>query len=268
MPSHQSIPAEVPTLPEGRVGTTLNQIILMQNVSGSGSLDTDKVLKAVLCYKNTPDESGLSPAMILMGRQLRDSLPAIPRGGNMFENENMAKPWREMWAAKEIALADRLGKNLESLNEKVKILPKLEVGQKVRVQDLNKAKKKWHKSGTIVQVGDHHQYLVRMDGSRRVVLSNRKFLRAYQRFRDDGGPMMKKTEPQEFVPVPKPILKKKRVSEPGVQKKKVNLSIPKIRQDKQSSQLPGKKIKSKKNKFKGFKGHFFTFKGHFQRTHL
>ena len=231
MPSHQSIPAEVPTLPEGRVGTTLNQIILMQNVSGSGSLDTDKVLKAVLCYKNTPDESGLSPAMILMGRQLRDSLPAIPRGGNMFENENVAEPWREMWAAKEIALADRLGKNLESLNEKVKIFPKLEVGQKVRFQDLNKAKKKWHKSGTIVQVGDHHQYLVRMDGSRRVVLRNRKFLRAYQRFRDDGGPMLKKTEPQEFVPVPKPILKKKRVSEPGVQKKKVNLSIPKIRQD-------------------------------------
>ena len=153
--------------------------ILTENVSESGSLDTDKILKALLCYKNTPDESGLSPAMILMGRQLRDSLPAIPRGGNMFENENVAKPWREMWAAKEIALADRLGKGLESLNEKVKILPKLEVGQKVRVQDLNKPKKKWQKSGTIVQVGDHHQYLVRLDGSRRVVLRNRKFLRAF-----------------------------------------------------------------------------------------
>ena len=212
--------------------------ILMENVSGSGSLDTDRVLKAILCYKNTPDESGLSPAMILMGRQLRDSLPAIPRGGSMFQNENVAKPWRDMWATKEIALADRLGKGLESLNEKVRSLPQLEVGQKVRVQDLTKAKKKWLKSGTIVQVGDHHQYLVRMDGSRRVVLRNRKFLRAYQRLRDDKKPrddektVREKIEPQKKPTPPlKPILKEKGREEPGHQnssRKRVKLHIPEV----------------------------------------
>ena len=53
--------------------------ILTENLSESGSLDTDAVLKAILAYKNTPDESGLSPAMVLMGRQLKDAMPVIPR---------------------------------------------------------------------------------------------------------------------------------------------------------------------------------------------
>ena len=106
--------------------------ILRENVSPSGSLNTDKVLKAILCYKNTPDESGMSPAMILMGRPLKDSLPAIPRRANVFQAENVAKSWRDMWASREIALADRLCRGVEKLNSKVRDLPCLEVGQKVR----------------------------------------------------------------------------------------------------------------------------------------
>ena len=122
--------------------------------------------------------------MILLGRQLKDSLPAIPRYANIFEFDRVAKAWRDMWQQKEIALADRLGKNVEKLNKKTKVLPDLEVNQKVRVQTLTGTDRKWIKTGTVVQIGDHHQYLIRMDGSRRLLLRNRKFLRAYTSLRE------------------------------------------------------------------------------------
>ena len=38
---------------------------------------------------------------------------------------------------------------------------------------------KWDRTGTIVEVRQFHQYLVRMDGSGRLSLRNRKFLRKY-----------------------------------------------------------------------------------------
>jgi hypothetical protein len=39
--------------------------------------------------------------------------------------------------------------------------------------------RKWDKTRVITQVGDHGKYLVRDDGSRRITLWNRQFLRRY-----------------------------------------------------------------------------------------
>lgn len=51
--------------------------LLSGNTGPGGSLDSDVAAKAVLQYLNTPlQDSGASPAQLLMGRQLRDSVPA------------------------------------------------------------------------------------------------------------------------------------------------------------------------------------------------
>ena len=48
------------------------------NVDRDGSLNTEAVVRALLQLRNTPDrECGLSPAQILFGRSLRDSLPLL-----------------------------------------------------------------------------------------------------------------------------------------------------------------------------------------------
>ena len=57
--------------------------LLMDNISPNGSLDNDGMVRALLVYRNTPDPGcKLSPAQILLGRPLRDTLPCINKDVN------------------------------------------------------------------------------------------------------------------------------------------------------------------------------------------
>ena len=50
--------------------------LLMENVGPDGNLENDKMVRALLTQRNTPDPGcKLSPAQILLGRQLKGSLP-------------------------------------------------------------------------------------------------------------------------------------------------------------------------------------------------
>ena len=60
-------------------------------------------------------------------------------------------------------------------NQHSKTLPDLGINQRVRVQD--EETKRWNKTGTIVQIGKHRQYLVEL-GNGRKLWRNRKFLRS------------------------------------------------------------------------------------------
>jgi hypothetical protein len=53
--------------------------LLRDNVGSNGKLDTDAVTRGIHQLRNTPEtDSKLSPAQILLGRTLRDSLPLRP----------------------------------------------------------------------------------------------------------------------------------------------------------------------------------------------
>ena len=109
--------------------------LLMENVGPNGDLNNDKMVRALLTLRNTPDPGcKLSPAQILLGRNLKDSLPYIRKDIMSFNNSQISDLWRESWEKKEEALKSRYVKTLESLNEHSKILPPLQCGNHVLIQ--------------------------------------------------------------------------------------------------------------------------------------
>ena len=157
------------------IGVKTVKRLLMDNTGDSGDLDTDKFQRAMLRYRNTPDrDTKLSPAMCIFGRPIRDFIPIPP--GKYKPHET----WRSTASAREEALRNRHMRCAENLTEHTKRLPPLAVGDHVRLQNqIGSYPHKWDKTGVVIEVRQYDQYVIRVDGSRRVTLRNRKFLRKY-----------------------------------------------------------------------------------------
>ena len=134
----------------------------------SGSLDTDAAARAIMTHRNTPNqETGISPSMLLFGHPIRDHLPRHDR--------ELRKEWAAIDDAREFALAKRVLKTAPSSG---KILEPLKVGESVQLQNQSGNKpNKWHNTGIVSECLPHRQYNVIVDGSRRVTLRNRRFLK-------------------------------------------------------------------------------------------
>ena len=79
---------------------------------------------------------------------------------------------------REQALARRHAKKEKDLTEHTKLLAPLTVGQVVLVQNqTGNNPLRWNKSGQVVEVLQFDQYRIKMDGTGRSSLRNRKFLR-------------------------------------------------------------------------------------------
>ena len=69
--------------------------LLMDNIVSK--FNNDAIVQALLTYRNTPDPGcKLSPAQILMGRPLCDSLPTLSKM-MIFNNPEVQPQWREAW---------------------------------------------------------------------------------------------------------------------------------------------------------------------------
>ncbi|MEL6804662.1 MAG: hypothetical protein AAFO91_12870, partial [Bacteroidota bacterium] len=89
---------------------------LLSNVDSSGRLNNNKLLRAMLQLRNTPDpDCKMSPAEIVFGRPLRDSFAFLNRL-EKFSNPAVRNTWREAWKLKEDALRVRFAKSSEKLN--------------------------------------------------------------------------------------------------------------------------------------------------------
>ncbi|KAK3711280.1 hypothetical protein QZH41_004332 [Actinostola sp. cb2023] len=154
--------------------------LLMSNTGPTGSLDHDRFLCAMLQLRNTPDpDCNLSPAQIIFGRPLRDSLAFVNRL-EKYTNPNIRPLWRHAWAAKEDALRARMTRTTESLKAHSRALRPLSIGEQVFLQNQQGPNPtKWDRSGVIMESPGHDQYRVKVDGSGRLTLRNRRFLRAY-----------------------------------------------------------------------------------------
>ena len=210
--------------------------LIRENTNGDGSLTNDKFLKALMTYRNTPDrDTHLSPAQVIFGRNLRDFLPS-PQARYKPQPE-----WIMLREDREKALAKRAVSNMEKLDRNCRVLPKLAVGDSVLVQNqVGNHPSRWDITGVVVEIRDHDQYTIRVDGSGRMTVRNRKFLKKItpysmtKHFKTSDSPVVKsyplpvlpnpeppaplelRPEPQEVAPVPVPVAQEPAEPPPAV----------------------------------------------------
>ena len=93
--------------------------ILTDNVSKDGSLNNNKVLAALLQYRNTPlPDVNLSPAQILFHRQLKDGIPTHRNQYHLHKEWVIAAEERaQQYAKKNRVVADKYNQHTRSLGE-------------------------------------------------------------------------------------------------------------------------------------------------------
>ena len=137
-------------------------------------------VSSCLTLGNTPDpDCNLSPAEIIFGRPLRDTLTFVNRL-EKYSNPHILLLWRDAWAAKEEALRTRIARTTESLRMHSRPIRPFSTGEKVFLQNQRGPHpNKWDRSKEVLESAGHDQYRVKVDGSGRITLRNRRFLRAY-----------------------------------------------------------------------------------------
>ena len=155
------------------VGVKSMKRLLRGNVGPLGNLNNDAFTMAIMQYRNTPTQStGVSPAIALFGRHLRDFVPLSP--GNYIPSPQ----WTRLLLEKEFKHAKAHLKETTKWSEHSRRQEPLKVGHIVSVQNLaGNHPLKWDRTGTVIEVRQHDQYGIRMDGSNRVTYRNRKHLR-------------------------------------------------------------------------------------------
>ncbi|MEL6606359.1 MAG: RNase H-like domain-containing protein, partial [Cyanobacteria bacterium J06614_10] len=145
----------------------------------SGNIDCEAFDRGLLEIRNTPSAAGRSPAQILYGHPLRSCVPAHPTS---FKDEWQTKT--EEYDRRNAALTDKV---VSRYNTHARPLPKLTIGQRVRIQDVKTLR--WDKVGTIMGHGRSRQYEVRLP-SGRVWFRNRRHLRPVPQISDATSPKM------------------------------------------------------------------------------
>lgn len=158
--------------------------LLTSHTDMYGSVDTEAVAAGLLQYRNTPDpETGVSPARVVFGRNLSDLLPVQPNSP-VFQNPVVHPVWRDAWKNQEDALRLRFMKQTDR-QQYSRQLPPLQPGDKVLLQNqTGPHSRRWDRTGVVVEAKPHDQYHVKVHGSGRLTLRNRKFLRQIKELSD------------------------------------------------------------------------------------
>ena len=111
---------------------------LVQKTSINGDLTCDEFQRGLLEWRNTPREHGKSPAELVFGCQQRSVVPST---------ENLIPPWR---VSVEKKIAELKRRSERNYNVGAKVLEKLQIGGRVRVQ--NSTTLRWDQIGTVIKV--------------------------------------------------------------------------------------------------------------------
>ena len=138
---------------------------LVLKCAPSGDLNSEVFLQGLLELRNTPDATGLSPAQVVFGHQLRSIVPAHrssfqPRWTTAIEARNRQAEIDE--------------KTKQYHDEGAHPLKPIHIGESVRIQ--NPVSSLWDRVGTVVSIGHHRDYRIKLAGGA-VMWRNRRFLR-------------------------------------------------------------------------------------------
>lgn len=184
----------------GRAEAAVKSIkrLLLGNIdSCTGKIDTGDAARAILTHRNTPaSDTGLSPAMALFGRPIRDHLPQA-------FSQPLSMEWQRIADARDAALAKR-----HIMHSTGRDLKPLGVGDSVQIQSQTGSRPtKWLNTGIIAEVLPNRQYKVVTDGSRRVALRNRKHLKKILpicRMEQLPDPILQDSPPAPITAYPSP----------------------------------------------------------------
>ena len=184
------------------LGVKAAKRLVRDNAGPGGTVHSDKVLRALMQYRNTPvPDLRQSPSQIIFGRCIRDFLPVLPY------KYSPRKEWLIQREDRERALAQRYRLEGERLARGTKHLPPIKPGTTVAIQNQHgPCPTRWDKTGLVVEALKHEQYRVKVHGSGRVTLRNRKFLRIITPYKDLPGirpvPVLPEPTPALIEPVP------------------------------------------------------------------
>ena len=208
--------------------------MLQTNTSATGSLNIDAFERAMLIYRNSIDpETKTSPAMVLFGRQIRDPIPA-PLGRYCPH-----QTWKETLENREKALAIRHSREREKWSLNTKELNPLNVGDHVYVQNLvGNNPLKWEKTGLVIEALPYRQYKIKLDGTGRITLRNRKGLRKFTPFYNRPNP----TPPQEkWI---EPNISERKTPKSSQDEKPVEMKTPETRHTEKEVAQPPEVVES------------------------
>ena len=155
--------------------------LIRENLGPNNSINSDKLAKALLAHRNTPDAiSKTSPAMIVFGHPIRDHIPR--------QHYTPSASWKDLAEKREQSFLKRHYAEVERLERGTRKMEALGVGDLVYVQEqFGNTPKKWSKSGTVVEHAGHDSYLVKIDGSGKLTRRNRQFLRKFTPFQEKAA---------------------------------------------------------------------------------
>ncbi len=147
--------------------------IISDHVSESEPYNHKKIALAILQHRNTPmSDLQLSPAQLLFHRQIRDRVPTHPKHLRLHKEWILTSRQREeLYKTKNEAAMRRynhISTNLSPLHVRDRVL--------VLTQEKNP---RWTISGVVVMKLPFRRYKIKLDGSGRIVVRNRRFLRKY-----------------------------------------------------------------------------------------
>ena len=147
--------------------------LLRDNTGHGGSLDTDKFMRAVLQYRKLPmQDCRRSPAEMLFGRQMRDFIHSLT-----YKYEPV-KDWAVTQEHRERTLANKRDMDNQRWTHRTKASDDLEVRTAVAIQNQTGSNPtKWDKTGIVIENKPNSKVMIRVDGSRRVTMRNRRFVR-------------------------------------------------------------------------------------------
>ena len=128
---------------------------------------------------------------MLLHHNLKDVMPL---------RKTLYKPhaeWLKAAEQREILLSKHNAKLTEQYNCHSHTLPQLKLGESIRIQ--NPLNRRWDTTGRVVETLPNRQYRIRVDGSGRITLRNRRFLRIIENKRMYGFPI-----PSADYPTPDP----------------------------------------------------------------